>query len=135
MRLILAVLITISFSCNKIVEETAETLITDLIINYDWYVNTFQINGKDSTHLFDNYTFDFQENDKVVARYSGNSYNGSWLANTSLFTIESNFVEDIKPLQLLSNTWSILGTTTTTVRATTIKDGITYNMRLHRVDY
>lgn len=134
MRWLFVMVIVLTCSCKKTVEKVAESMITDLIINYDWYVHSFKINGKDSTSLFDNYRFDFQKNDKVVA-YTGNqSFTGSWLANVNALTITSAFNEELKPLQLLTNTWSILGTTTTSVRASTIVGSNNYQLTLYRIN-
>ncbi|WP_126970191.1 hypothetical protein [Gynurincola endophyticus] len=134
MRWLLVLVVLLTCSCKKTVEKVAESMITDLIINYDWYVHSFKINGKDSTSLFDNYRFDFQKNDKVVAYVNNQSFTGNWVANVNALTIASAFNEELKPLQLLTNTWSILGTTTTSVRASTIVGNNNYQMTLYRIN-
>lgn len=134
MRWILIVCMTLTLSCQKLVEQTAVSIITDLILDYDWYMGVFKVNSTVETEKFEDFIFDFRTTDRVAALRNEEEYLGVWNANTSLLTIESYFEQDIPALVLLSRTWKIVGTTTTKVRAESMDGSTKYYMELLRKD-
>lgn len=125
---------TLTLSCQKLVEQTAVSIITDLILDYDWYMGVFKVNSTVETEKFEDFIFDFRTTDRVAALRNEEEYLGVWNANTSLLTIESYFEQDIPALVLLSRTWKIVGTTTTKVRAESMDGSTKYYMELLRKD-
>ncbi len=120
--------------CKKVSEKIAEHQIMSLITDYNWYVHSFKINNKDSTHLFESYMFDFEKNHNVYAILHNERYNGTWQPNVSELMIHASFNDLIRPLKLISQNWKILGTTNTSVRARAESEDRILLLTLYRVN-
>ncbi len=80
-----------------------------------WKVTKFTDNGKDETDDFKNYTFDFQENGKLIATIDNKTYTGVWNDNLSKEKMELK-ISGTQYLSTLNDDWLILEMTSTRLR-------------------
>jgi hypothetical protein len=119
-------------SCKKAVQQQEQNIIIAIVTSGQWYVQSFQENGIDSTSAFSGYLFKFNQNGTVVASSGGVSATGSWTANISAKSITSTFQGATSPLSKLNGTWTITDSGLTYVVANSSINGVTENMRLQK---
>ena len=120
------------FSCKKAVQQQEQNIIINIVTSGQWYVQSFQENGIDSTAAFAGYLFKFNQNETVVATAAGVNTSGNWTASISTKSIASNFQGAGNPLNKLNGTWTITDSGLTYVVANSTVNGVNENMRLQK---
>ncbi|GAA4337108.1 hypothetical protein [Flaviaesturariibacter amylovorans] len=135
-RHLFLLLIAASFlgGCKKFIEKKQEEAALEIVTNGRWKVSTFTVDGADSISHFTNYSFQFRENGTVEA-YNGTllEETGTWVVNVSARSIFSSFTRPIPALRLLTGTWIITTSTTTTVDATLNANGQERKLHLDKI--
>ena len=122
-----------SVSCEKakeIAAQQAEDIVITLMTSGRWVVDQFSVSGNDVKPEFDGYEFQFLKDGTVDAIIGATTTKGTWKANQTLMTIESNFVNGNNTLKRLNYTWYITKSGLTYVEAKVIQTGYTANMKL-----
>lgn len=122
-----------SVSCEKakeIAAQQAEDIVITLMTSGRWVVDQFSVSGNDVKPEFDGYEFQFLKDGTVDAIIGTTTTKGTWKANQTLMTIESNFVNGNNTLKRLNYTWNITKSGLTYVEAKVIQTGYTANMKL-----
>jgi len=94
-------------SCQKYIEKQAEKKVLEAMTTGIWIVEQFLEDTADITTQFLNYDFRFFENGTVTGTIGTNVANGTWVANTSNYSITSEFPSAGNPLEKLNATWVI----------------------------
>jgi hypothetical protein len=131
--LLLMIYLTGSVSCEKakeIANQQAEDIVITLMTSGRWLVDQFSVSGTDVKPEFDGYEFQFLKDGTVDAIKGTTTTKGTWKANQTLMTIESNFVSGNDTLKRLNYTWYITKSGLTYVEAKVIQAGYTANMKL-----
>jgi hypothetical protein len=106
---VLAISSSTLYSCSKEKqEEIAATVATNYVNNGKWKVTKFEEDGKNETHHFTGYVFEFNTNGTVTATKDGKVVRGTWSKggddSKSKFVI--NF--DTAPFNELNEDWVIV---------------------------
>jgi len=131
--LLLIILLTGSVSCEKakeIANQQTEDIVITLMTSGRWLVDQFSVSGTDVKLEFDGYEFQFLKDGTVDAIKGTTTTKGTWKANQTLMTIESNFVSGNDTLKRLNYTWYITKSGLTYVEAKVIQTGYIANMKL-----
>jgi hypothetical protein len=118
-RLYVLFLALTSIGCIKhAIEQKQEDLVVKAVTDGQWKVVWYHCNGSYSSD-FVPYSFQFKTNNTVDAINNGTVENtGSWQASAESKTITSNFSNtNSAALLLLNYTWTITGSTWTSVNA------------------
>lgn len=94
-------------SCKKAIEKKQEDLVKQAIIDGIWNVEQYFEGANNISSDFLNYDFKFNEDGTVTGTLAGNTTNGVWAANTSTYSITSNFPSATDPLQKMNGLWKI----------------------------
>jgi hypothetical protein len=109
-----------SFGCiKKAIEEKQEDLVVKAVTDGQWRVLWYECNGSYVNSPYLPYTFQFKTNNTVDAINNGTvEKTGTWSASAESKTITSNFSNtNSSALLLLNYTWTITGSTWTSVNA------------------
>jgi hypothetical protein len=99
------------FSCKKAIENKQREILIDAITNGDWQVHQFIEGPVDITSQFSGYSFKFEEQGAVHAKYIGSVFaSGTWVGDVNNYTINSNFPSATDPLNKLNGTWKLTDT-------------------------
>jgi hypothetical protein len=132
--ILLAFVITTSYSCKKAVDKAQENAINDIITNGRWEVTKFDVASTPKLSEYNGYAFQFFSNGVVTATKSGSpDINGTWQSNISNITITSNFPVNVGPLQRFNGLWVITRFTETTVQATKSEGAEEFLLGLRRI--
>lgn len=111
-------IVSISSSCKKAVDNIQQNAIYDIITNGRWTVSRFEVAGVSKTSEYAGFEFQFFSNGVVTAFKNGSSnVNGNWNASVENLTITSEFPGQGDPLKRFNTVWFITRTTETTVQA------------------
>jgi hypothetical protein len=97
----------ISMSCKKAIEKKAQDMIMDAITNGEWIVEQYFENGNNASSQFLNYSFRFYENGTLTGIIGNTATNGTWVPNTTEYTIVTEFPTATDPLKKLNGLWKI----------------------------
>jgi hypothetical protein len=120
-------------SCEKakeIANQQAEDIVITLMTSGKWLVDQFSVSGTDVKPEFDGYEFQFLKDGTVDAIKGTTTIKGTWKANQTLMTIESNFIAGNDTLKRLNYTWYITKSGLTYVEAKVVLTGYTSSMKL-----
>jgi hypothetical protein len=96
-----------SMSCKKAIEKKAESMIMDAITNGQWIVEQYVEGSNNLSSQFLNYYFKFNSDGTLTGTINSTVTNGTWVPNTTDYTITSNFPSAGDPLQKLNGVWKI----------------------------
>ena len=96
-----------SMSCKKAIEKKVENMIMDAITNGEWIVEQYIEGSNNISNQFLNYTFKFNSNGTVTGTINSTVTNGTWAANSTDYTITSEFPSAGDPLKKLNGVWKI----------------------------
>ena len=117
--LTLSLTIILICSCKKTVENVAQDLVIQAMVNGQWVINKFTQNGNDITSSFSGYKFQYHSNKTVDAIKNGvKERTGNWEGNATLMTTWADFPGAPTPISLLNGTWNITKNSWTFVEAT-----------------
>ena len=117
--LTLSLTIILICSCKKTVENVAQDLVIQAMVNGQWVINKFTQNGNDITSSFSGYKFQYHSNKTVDAIKNGvKERTGNWEGNATLMTTWADFPGAPIPISLLNGTWNITKNSWTFVEAT-----------------
>jgi len=114
---VLLITLCMSFGCRKVKEELELRFLMDAMTNGRWVVNIYTREGADETSAFKGYEFQFTSDNKVYAIKSGTEIKGTWSANLTARTIESNFPVTTTPLVWLNDNFLVTNNTPKLVEA------------------
>ncbi|MBL7813642.1 MAG: hypothetical protein JNL70_01465 [Saprospiraceae bacterium] len=80
-----------------------------------WKVSYYLDSGKDETSNFSGYTFDFQSNGTLIAKFSGQTVTGTWSENTSSNKLIIN-ISGTDKLDDAADDWLIISKTATSIK-------------------
>ena len=105
--------------CKKTVENIAQDLVVQAMVNGQWKVTKFIQNSNDITSSFSAYKFQYNSNKTVDAIKNGTKERtGNWDGNATAMTTWADFPGAPSPLSLLNGTWNITKNSWTYVEAT-----------------
>ena len=132
--LTLCLVILLSSGCKKTIQNIQEDLVVKAMIDGQWKVTNFVLNGSNITADFSAYRFKYYNNPKNVDAIKNGSVEktGQWGGNSSDNTTWANF--DVVPLPLshINGTWHITRNSWTYVEATQTSGTDTKVMRLDK---
>ena len=120
-------------SCEKakeIVAQQSEDLVITLMTNGRWLVDQFSVSGIDVKNEFEGYEFQFLKDGTVEAIKGTTVTKGTWKANQTNMTIESNFPTGNDTLKKLNYTWYITKSGVSFVEAKVVTNTYLSNMKL-----
>ena len=94
-------------SCKKAIEKKQEDMVKQAIIDGIWIVEQYFEGANNISSDFLNYDFKFYDNGTVTGTLGASTTNGTWAANTSTYTITSNFPAAADPIQKMNGLWKI----------------------------
>jgi len=114
----LLLIVALSFSCKKLVQQQEQQAVLNIITNGNWYVYQYLQGDSDITANFSGYLFKFTTYGTVTGTKNGVSSTGTWSANVNARTITSGFPSAGPPVTLLNGIWKIKDSGTDFVLAT-----------------
>lgn len=105
--LVLCLSLTLSSSCKKAIEDTKKSFVLNVITDGQWYVTSYDEAGTLITSQFNGYTFQFFEDERIIAYKGASSQQGTWSGNIADYSITSNFVDAEEPVSKLNGTWEL----------------------------
>ena len=96
-----------SMSCKKAIEKKAQDMIMDAITNGEWIVEQYFEGSNNISSQFLNYYFKFNSNGTVTCTISSTSTNGTWVGNSSDYTITAEFPSAGDPLKKFNGVWKL----------------------------
>lgn len=119
--------------CKKTIEKIQEDLVIKAMVDGQWAVTSFKLNGTDITSDFANYRFKYYSNKTVDAINNGVvEKTGTWDGNASTMTTWANFNAPAYPLSLINGNWHIDNNSWTFVVATQTNGTDAKTMRLDK---
>ena len=100
-------LVLTSPSCKKTIEKKQEDLVMQAIVDGIWIVEQYFEGSSNISNDFLNYDFKFNNDGSVTGTKSGTITTGTWAANTSTYSISSNFPTATDPLLKMNGIWKI----------------------------
>ena len=132
--LILIVLLGSMSGCKKTIEKIQEDLIIKALIDGQWAITNFTVNGTDITASFSTYKFQYYSNKTVDAIKNGVvEKTGTWDGNATAMTTSANFPSATYPLVLINGTWNVVNTGATYIVVTQTNGSESKTMRLDKV--
>ncbi|HUR67415.1 MAG TPA: hypothetical protein VMZ03_13775 [Chitinophagaceae bacterium] len=124
----------LSSSCKKTIQNIQEDLVVKAMVDGQWKVTNFTLNGSNITTDFSTYRFKYYDNPKKVDAVKNGSVEktGQWGGNSADNTTWANFDVAPYPLSLINGTWNITRSSWTYVEATQTSGGDTKVMRLDK---
>ena len=119
-------------SCKKFIHQQEENALVNLITNGTWRVSRYKDHQTDITSNFSGYVFQFRSNGTVDGILGGQTTPGTWKADVSSRTIQSEFLNAGDPLKRLNYTWKVTDSYTDSVSARTVVDSSTNFLELHK---
>jgi hypothetical protein len=121
-------------ACKKTVENIKEDLVIKAMVDGQWGVTNFSLNGTDITSDFSAYKFKYYNNPKNVDAIKNGTVEktGTWDGDAASMTTYANFTSPPYPLTLINGSWHITRSGWTYVEATQTENGNTKMMRLDK---
>lgn len=104
------IILTSSLSCKKLVENKQRNAIIEAMTTGVWLVEQYFEDSVNITSEFQNYEFQFYENGTVKGTLGTEVANGTWVADTEVYSITSEFPAATNPVARLNYTWLIKDT-------------------------
>ncbi|MBN8862234.1 MAG: hypothetical protein J0H92_02640 [Sphingobacteriales bacterium] len=102
--------------CKKTIEHIQEQKILDIMVNGQWVVTKFTLNGTDMTPSFSSYRFQYYRNMTVDAIHNGTTETtGQWDGDIGTRSTWALFANAAPPVSYLNGTWQITNNTLTYV--------------------
>ncbi|MBN8851817.1 MAG: hypothetical protein BGO55_05920 [Sphingobacteriales bacterium 50-39] len=114
----LLLIVALSFSCKKLIQQQEQQAVLNIITNGNWYVYQYLQGDSNITANFSGYLFKFTTYGTVTGTKGGVSSTGTWSADINARTITSNFPSAGPPVSLLNGIWKIKDSGTDFVLAT-----------------
>ena len=96
-----------SMSCKKAIEKKVHNMVMDAITNGEWIVEQYIEGENNLSSQFLNYSFKFDANGTLTGTIGSTATEGTWVPNTSDYTIVSDFPTAGDPLKKLNGLWKI----------------------------
>jgi hypothetical protein len=94
-------------SCEKAEQFLQKAVLTQIITNDRWVVETFAVSGTDVTGEYAPYEFEFNKNGTVTAFKSTETIQGDWKEDLNSMSIETHFTNGSETLQRFNTIWYI----------------------------
>lgn len=130
----LVLVILLFTGCKKTIQNIQEDLVVKAMVDGQWKVTNFTLNGSDITPDFSAYRFKYYNNPKNVDAIKSGSVEktGQWGGNSADNTTWANFDAAPYPLSHINGTWHITRSGWTYVEATQTSGADTKVMRLDK---
>ena len=113
------IVMMMSLSCKKTIEQAKKNAIVNAVTNGRWYVEQYKQDTTDVTADFFGYEFQFYENGTVDGIKGTSTSSGTWVTDISNYTITAAFLPAAgDTLNRLSYTWKITDSALDYVSAT-----------------
>ena len=129
--LVAVLMLSIIFtSCEKAEQFLQKAVLTQIITNDRWVVETFAVSGTDVTGEYAPYEFEFNKNGTVTAFKSTETIQGDWKEDLNSMSIETHFTNGSETLQRFNTIWYIGKSSANYVeaRAVTISGALTLKL-------
>ena len=131
--IVAGIVIMMSFSCKKAIEQAKKNIIVNAVTNGRWYVELYKQDTTDVTGDFFGYEFQFYENGTVDGIKSTSTNSGTWVTDINNYTITAAFLPAAgDTLNRLSYTWKITDSALDYVSATTTTSTSTNTLHLRK---
>lgn len=121
-------------SCKKAIEKIQENRIIDVMVDGQWVVTQFAVDGISRQSEFAPYRFQYRRNMTVDAIQDGVvQFTGNWDGDVSNKTTWAHFGAVAEPISLLNGTWQITNNTLTYVLLIQQTGGSQKSMRLDKI--
>jgi hypothetical protein len=130
-RIVAVILLSLTFvSCEKAEQFIQKAVLTQIITNDRWVVETFSVSGTDVTTEYTPYEFEFNKNGIVTAFEATGTIVGDWKEDMQTLSIQTHFNNPNNVLGRFNNVWFISKSAATYVEARAITPNAIYNLRL-----
>lgn len=117
-------------SCEKAEQFLQKAVLTQIITNDRWVVDTFTVSGIDVTADYAPYEFEFNTNGTVTAFKATYATVGDWKEDIATMSIETHFNSTVESLQRFNTTWFIGKTASTFVEARAVTPNAVLTLKL-----
>ncbi len=117
-------------SCEKTEQFLQKAVLTQIITNDRWVVETFTVSGADVTIDYAPYEFEFNANGTVTAHKATEATVGDWKEDIPTMSIETHFNSTVLSLQRFNTVWYIGKTAPTYAEARSVTATAVYTLRL-----
>ncbi|MBC7946934.1 MAG: hypothetical protein H7Y42_03575 [Chitinophagaceae bacterium] len=94
--------------CKKAIEKMKQDAVVNAMVDGQWVVTSFTLNGNDITANFTGYKFQYYSNKTVDAIKNGTvEKTGTWDGDANTMTTSANFSGATAPLSLINGNWHI----------------------------
>jgi hypothetical protein len=130
----LSCLLILHGSCKKAIDKIKENMLVDAMVDGQWKVTSFVLDGTNITTQYQGYTFQYFESRDVNAIKNGTvEYSGTWDGDIATESTWANFPTATEPISHINGTWHIDNSSWTYVVASQTSGGITKVMRLDKI--
>jgi hypothetical protein len=131
--ILLAIAIPMLWGCpSKIVEQKKEDFVINLITSNIWIMNSFYEGSTNLTTDFASYEFKFNNDGTVYGiKVGAPNATGTWTADATSMTIQSNFPTETGILKKLNGTFTITSSSLSDVKANRFEG--TTELKLHLI--
>lgn len=119
-------------SCEKAEQFFQKAVLTQIITNDRWIVETFAVSGTDITGEYTPYEFEFNKNGTLTAFKSTEAIIGDWKENLNAMSIETHFSNPTETLQRFNNVWYVGKSAPGYVEARAVTTNGVLNLKLIR---
>jgi hypothetical protein len=117
-------------SCEKAEQFIQKAVLTQIITNDRWVVETFAVSGTDVTGEYAPYEFEFNKNGTVTAFKSTEIIQGDWKEDLNAMSIETHFTNGSETLLRFNTVWYIGKSAATYVEARAVTANGILNLKL-----
>jgi hypothetical protein len=96
-----------SMSCKKVIEKKVQDMVMDAITNGEWIVEQYFEGDVNLSSEFLNYSFKFNSNGTLTGTVGSTATDGTWVPNTTDYTIVTDFPTAGDPLKKMNGLWKI----------------------------
>ena len=117
-------------SCEKAEQFIQKAVLTQIITNDRWVVETFAVSGTDVSSEYMPYEFEFNKNGTVTAYKATEIIVGDWKEDLNAMSIHTHFNDPATTLQRFNNVWYIGKSAATFVEARAVTATGVLNLKL-----
>jgi hypothetical protein len=117
-------------SCEKAEQFLQKAVLTQIITNDRWVVETFTVSGTDVTTEYAPYEFEFNKNGTVTAYKSTETTQGDWKEDLNAMSIHTHFANSTETLQRFNTVWYIGKSAATFVEARAVTANGVFTLKL-----
>ena len=117
-------------SCEKAEQFIQKAVLTQIITNDRWIVESFTVTDTDVSSEYLPYEFEFSVNGTVTAIKSAESFIGEWEEDLESLSIFTHFNNPTPALERFNHVWYINKTTASSVEARAITPSAVLNLKL-----